>query len=679
MLNKLRHWQLSVDENHIAWLQFKYADGHANILNHNVFSELEELIEHFSKETPKGIIITSGHDSGFIAGADINEFSTMEDPKIAYDHLRYGQEIFSKFEALSCPTIALVNGFCLGGGMEFILSCRYRIALDDPKTRFGFPEVQLGIHPGWGGCERAPKLLGAPAALDLILTGRTIDGKTALRIGLVDALVPLREFTRAGVYFINKSAPKHELSWWKKLSNADFVRPLLARYLRKQLHEKVNEKHYPAPYAALELWEKVGPYSEDAYVKEAESVSRLALLGTTKNLIRVYFLRERLKKMSGTEKSTIKKVHVIGAGTMGGDIAAVCALYGFEVTVQDQALPMLAKTEKRANTLFSKKIAKNTLRVKTLDNLILDTTGEGVKHADLIIEAIPETLELKQKVWNEVEKQAKPSAILATNTSSIPLTDISRDFKNPARLIGLHFFNPVEKMPLVEVVNTPNSDQSILNAGYGFVKRISKLALPTHSSPGFLVNRVLLPYLLESVMILNEGTSAEQIDKSAVEFGMPMGPIAMSDAVGLDVCLAVAEHLAAEFGWKVPEGLREKVAAGHLGKKTGQGFYRYTASGKLIREHAEKTEKISDEKIAQRIIMRLLNEAVACLREKIVADADLVDAGLIFGAGFVPFLGGPLHYAKQLGIDTVVTQLEALTAEYGERFKPDAGWRELSW
>jgi 3-hydroxyacyl-CoA dehydrogenase/enoyl-CoA hydratase/3-hydroxybutyryl-CoA epimerase len=675
MNTTLRHWQPTIDGDNIAWLKLKYADGSTNILSHEVVQELETLITGFQQKLPRGIVILSANSNGFIAGANINEFTSLEKPEAAYERLRYGQKVFAALEKLDCPTVALINGFCLGGGLELVLSCRYRIVLDSEKTRLGFPEILLGIHPGWGGCERAPKLIGAPAALDLILTGRTVNAKAAKAMGLVDAVVPLREFERAASYYINKQPKKHQLAGWKKLTNAAGVRVLLGWYMRRQLHAKVIEAHYPAPFSALNLWEKVGPNAPNAYEKEAESVSKLVGNSTTKNLLRVYFLREQLKKVGESSTARLKRVHVIGAGTMGGDIAAWCALQGYDVSVQDQQLKMLASTEKRATKLINKKLNKKYDRQAILDHLILDTTGEGIKHADIIIEAIPEVLDLKQKVWESVEKQAKPDAILATNTSSIPLTEITANFKDPHRLIGLHFFNPVSFMQLIEVVNAPGTDVNILNTAYQFVKKINKLVLPTHSSPGFLVNRVLTPYLLEASALVVEGVPIKQIDHALEQFGMPMGPIAVADTVGLDVCLAVAEHLAGHYGWTVPEIIRDKVKNGQLGKKSGSGFYKYTKSGKpYLTDKSAGTSTLTDKEITQRLILRLLNEAVACLREKIVADADKVDAGLIFGAGFAPFLGGPLCYAQSVGIANIVQQLNELQKKYGDRFAPDKGW-----
>ncbi|MFI4955478.1 MAG: 3-hydroxyacyl-CoA dehydrogenase NAD-binding domain-containing protein, partial [Gammaproteobacteria bacterium] len=485
---KYRNWQVEIDGSNIAWLTLRYADGTTNILAYEVMLELQELVEQFSKETPKGIIIKSGYDNGFIAGANIHEFLELKTPQAAFERLRFGQQIFDKLERLSCPTVALINGFCMGGGLELVLACRYRIVLDNNKTRLGAPEILLGIHPGWGGTVRLPLLIGAPDALDLILSGRAVSAKSAKRLGLVDAVVPEREFLRAAEYYILHQPPKRKLRGWRALTNAKWVRPLLAHFIRNQVKQKANPDHYPAPYAVLKLWEHVGPHAKDAYQKEAESVSELVTHPTAENLIRVYFLQERLKKFATLHDNPPKHVHVIGSGTMGGDIAAWCALQGFRVTVFDQQLQMLANTRKRAYALFSKKLGTKFEVNYALDRLILDATtdtgvGAGVREADVIIEAVPEQLELKQKVWKIIEENAKPSALLATNTSSIPLPAITEHFKQPQRLIGIHFFNPVAAMQLVEVVTTEQTDEQSSQRAYQFLKMINHFPLPVKSAP----------------------------------------------------------------------------------------------------------------------------------------------------------------------------------------------------
>ncbi len=683
MTDTLKNWQAHTDEDNIVWLTLRYAGGSTNILTNEVMDEFKILLDGYKKSVPRGLIIMSGHSNGFIAGADIHEFLELKDSKAAFKKLRKGQEIFEQLAHLNCPTVALINGFCLGGGLELALACRYRIALNENKTRLGFPEILLGIHPGWGGCVRTPLLIGAPAALDLILSGKTVNAKKAKKIGLIDDMVPEREFTRAAKYFImHQPSPSH-LHGWRPLTNAALIRPLLGAIVRKQLEQKASSQHYPAPYAVLKWWIEVGPQAKDALEKEAKSVSELVLHPSTENLIRVYLLQERLKKMAGLHENPPQKLHVVGGGTMGGDIAVWSAVQGLHVTVYDQQLNTLASVRKRMMDMVTKRFWKKTDQDHAIDRLTLDQAAEGVKHADVIIEAIPEDLALKQKVWKSIQESAKPNALLATNTSSIPLPEIGKALPQPDRLIGIHFFNPVAILQLVEVVTTSKTNPELSELAYQYLKLINHFPLPVKSSPGFLVNRILMPYLLEAAMLLDEGIAPHLIDKAAKDFGMPMGPIEICDTVGLDVCLAVAEHLSQYYPAKIPDSLRSMVAAGKLGRKTGSGFYDYKhkkpqevfVPPEKPPNNASGKENISI--ITDRIIMRLLNEACACWREKIVEDADLVDAGMVFGTGFAPFRGGPLHYAQSLGLDAVLKKFSTLETHCGERFKPDEGWAAL--
>jgi 3-hydroxyacyl-CoA dehydrogenase/enoyl-CoA hydratase/3-hydroxybutyryl-CoA epimerase len=387
---------------------------------------------------------------------------------------------------------------------------------------------------------------------------------------------------------------------------------------------------------------------------------------TAENMIQAFLLKDRLKDFTKQTKFLASCVHVVGAGVMGGDIAAWCALKGMRVTLQDQNLDMIAKTYARAAKLFQKRLKSAHLVQQALDRIVMDPQGEGIAQADVIIEAVFENLEVKQAIFKNLETLAKKDALLATNTSSIPLKDISEVMQQPKRLVGIHFFNPVAQMELVEVVEPEHADSDIIQKACAFVGQLSKLPLPVKSSPGFLVNRVLMPYLLESVQLLDEGVQAEAIDKAAKDFGMMMGPIELADTVGMDVCLAVAQNLTQAFGGSVPRSLQEKVNKGQLGKKTGQGFYSYK-NGKPVKQQLSKTGAAQD--IAQRLIMRMVNEASACLREGVVADADLLDAGMLFGTGFAPFRRGPMHYAKQFGKEQLSELFCQLESQYGERFK----------
>jgi 3-hydroxyacyl-CoA dehydrogenase/enoyl-CoA hydratase/3-hydroxybutyryl-CoA epimerase len=672
-MSNYKHWQMRTDASNIIWLGMDRQDALVNSINNEVLDELNGLLHEISQiKNAKGLVIHSLKSKGFIAGADVNSFAHLEDTGAAVDFLRKGQAVFSYLESLSIPTVAMIDGFCMGGGLELALACNYRIATDDKHTRIGLPEVLLGIHPGWGGTVRLPRLIGGFHALsEVILTGRHLSASRAKSLGIVDDVVPLRQLARATVYYINNQPAKHTPSFLQSLSNYSFVRPLIAKLIRSQVEKKIKKAHYPAPFAVIDLWEKEGGVGERAYLKEADSVEQLITQNdTAANLIRAFFLRERMKSFAKGSDFEAKHVHVIGAGIMGGDIAAWCALRGIKVTLQDKSYDKIAKATSRAYQLFKKKLRKPRPIQAAMDLLIPDPEGYGVARADVIIEAVFENLEVKQAIMQEVEKKAKPTAIIATNTSSIPLDEISAVMKKPQRLVGIHFFNPVAKMELVEVVSSNKTAKEISHEACAFVNQIGRLPLPVRSSPGFLVNRVLMPYLMECVQLLNEGYSPELIDAAATSFGMMMGPVELADTVGMDVCLAVAENLTAHFGGSVPEKLRIMVKEGKLGRKTLEGFYRYK-NGKPIKQKVK--DMTGHTEIEHRLILRMVNEAAACLREGVVADSDLLDAGMIFGTGFAPFRGGPMHYAQQFGRDKLNELFTRLEAQYGERFKADTG------
>ncbi|HVV68517.1 MAG TPA: 3-hydroxyacyl-CoA dehydrogenase NAD-binding domain-containing protein [Gammaproteobacteria bacterium] len=671
-----QNWKLHIDEDHILWLSIDRKDSAVNSLNQEVIQEFDEILKSIAEDPQLvGVVISSAKSSGFIAGADIEQFVKLQTETEAFELIRQAQLVFDKLEALKIPTVAMIEGFCLGGGLELVLACRYRIADEGPKTLLGAPEVKLGLHPGWGGTVRLPRLIGAFPAMDLNLSGRSVSARTAAKLGLVDAAVPTRQLARAARYYILNKPPKHRPSLLQEMASYGWVRPLVAKMLDKKLAEKVNPEHYPAPYAIVKNWVKDGPYGKRAMENEAKSIAHLMMTPTSRNLVRVFFLQTRLKGLAKDVRFKAQHVHVIGAGTMGGDIAAWCALRGMRVTLQDRTPELIAPAIKRAHELFSKKLKLPRLVQAAMDRFNPDLTGQGVRNADVVIEAISENLQIKQALYQAIEPQLKPEAILATNTSSLPLDELNQVLKNPERLVGIHFFNPVAMMQLVEIVTGDKTDPAMADKAIAFVRSIDRLPLPVKSHPGFLVNRILLPYLLEAMLMLEEGIPAANIDAAAVKFGMPMGPVELADTVGLDVCLAIAEIMVGQYGSAVPEGLRQKVAKGELGRKSGQGFYKF-ANGKKVKQPVTEAA-ISPAVISDRLILRILNEAVACLREKIVADADLLDAGMIFGTGFAPFRGGPLHYAANQGIPVIVEQLQNLQAQYGERFRPDSGWELL--
>lgn len=671
-MNNYQHWEMTKDASGIIWLGLDRQNAAVNSINEEVLDELNGLVHEISKmDQVKGLVIQSLKEKGFIAGADVKILSGFKTPKEAVNFVRKGQTVFSALEALTIPTVAIIDGFCMGGGLELALACRYRIATDNKETKLGLPEVLLGIHPGWGGTVRLPKLIGGFHALsEVILTGAALPAEKAKRLGIVDDVVPIRQLNRAAVYFITHTPPRHKPSFLQSMTNLGWIRLIIAKILRQTVAKKVSQSHYPAPFAIIDLWEKESGFDERAYLKEADSVERLVTESeTSANLIRAFLLRERMKGFAKGCDFDAKHVHVIGAGVMGGDIAAWCALRGLQVTLQDQSYDKIAPAIARAYKLFKKKLRKPRLIQAAMDRLIADPAGYGIPRADVIIEAVFENIEVKQNLMRQIEAKARPHAIIATNTSSIPLDEISQVMQNPNRLVGIHFFNPVARMELVEVVSGAKTGADIVQAACAFVNQISRLPLPVKSSPGFLVNRVLMPYLMECMQLLDEGFAPEVIDNAAAAFGMMMGPVEMADTVGLDVCLAVAENLTTHFGGSVPHKLRQLVQAKKLGRKSGEGFYRYNKKGKPIKSKAPPTS--SHNEIATRMVLRMINEGFACLREGVVSDADLLDAGMIFGTGFAPFLGGPMHYADKFGHKKLAEIFHRLETQYGTRFKED--------
>lgn len=668
----MKHWHMERDADDLAWCHLNRQDSSTNTLSAAVLEELDGILEQLEQQIPRGVIILSDKANGFIAGADIVEFTTLQNLEEADALVFRGQRILDRLQALTCPTLALIHGFCLGGGLELALACRYRIAEDDSATKLGLPEVKLGIHPGFGGTVRLPGLVGATAAMDMMLSGRTLSARAAKKIGLVDHAIPRRHFSQAAREVLLQPPPRKNPGWILRLSNHRLVRPWLARILRRKVAAKANPEHYPAPFAIIDLWEKYYDRPLKMLAEERHSEARLALTDTARNLVRVYFLQEDLKKSGDKSLITPRHVHVVGGGVMGGDIAAWCALQGFTVTIQDRKHETLAKAVQRANTLYTRKLKQPRLVQAALDRLVPDIKGLGIGQADVIIEAIFEDVQAKQDLFRTLETQAKTEALLASNTSSIPLEVIGEALSDPGRLVGLHFFNPVAMMQLVEVVRGKHTHDQVMQRATAFTRHINKLPVPVTSSPGFLVNRILMPYLVEAVIMESEGIAAATIDASALAFGMPMGPIALADTVGLDICLHVAENLAQAYDLEVPERLRQLVQAGKLGQKSGTGFYHYRKGHKIGGKGGKVLTEVSD-----RMIMRFVNEAVACLREQVVDGDGMLDAGIIFGTGFAPFRGGPLQYIRHSGRDSLLQRMLDLEQKYGPRFKPDPGWRTL--
>ena len=673
--NTIKHWQLKTDSDNIAWLTLDRVGESANSLSKEVLLELKGHLDTLQKKPPRGLIFRSGKSSGFIFGADVREFLEFDTPDEAREAIKRGQFIMDQVDALPCPTLAMINGFCLGGGTELALACDYRVAGDD--ARIGLPEIKLGIFPGFGGVARSIPLLGAPAAMDIMLTGRALSARAARRIGLTDVVVPERQLITAARETILRRPHLHEPKWYLNLASNPLVRPLLARYLHKQVAEKASPEHYPAPYALIDLWKHYGDNKNALLAGEVRNVSQLATTPTAKNLLRVHFLQERLKSLGKSRDKSlpvVKHVHVIGGGIMGGDIAVWCASRGLNVTVQETRSEALAGMYGRAGKLYTRKLRQKHKITAAMDRIIPDPDGQGLADADVVIEAIYENLDAKHALLKDIEPRLKPDALVATNTSSLKLEDLDTVMNNPERLVGLHFFNPVAQMPLVEIVVGEQTDPMVTERTAAFAQKLGKLPMPVKSAPGFLVNRILMPYLLEAVKMVEEGIALQHIDKAATDFGMPMGPITLADTVGLDICLSVATILSGQSGGDAPLMLQKHVEDKQLGKKTGKGFYEWK-KGKPVKP--DNRDKVPPANLGERLMLRMLNESVACLREGIVGDADLLDAGIIFGTGFAPFRGGPMQYIKDRGENEVHEQLKQFAHHHGERFTPDPGWNNL--
>ena len=670
--------RLEVDADNVGWLTLDKPGSSANTLGRAVLLELQQQLQLLERRPLRGLVLRSGKPAGFIAGADIREITTLGSEATAIELVTLGQGIFSRLEALPFPTIAAMHGYALGGGLELALACRYRVAVGDSKLSLGLPEVQLGLHPGFGGTVRSVRLLGVRPAMSLMLTGRSVQADQALRLGLVDALVANREELEASARQILRVAPPpHRAPWLERLLSCPGVRLLLRPVLLRQVAARARREHYPAPYAMVDLWAKYGAHGAAAMNAEARSFVALLQGESARNLIRVFLLQDRLKALAGKSAAPLERIHVIGAGVMGGDIAAWCALRGLAVTLQDRELQLIEPALARARSLFDKRLSSPAERTAALGRLRADVEGAGVAGANIVIEAIFEDLEAKRALYAAAEPQMRAGAVLASNTSSLTLESLAATLTDPGHLVGLHFFNPVPQMPLVEVVHFPPTRPDVLATAMALTRRIDKLPLPCRSSPGFLVNRVLFPYLFEALHAAGEGIAFNAIDRAAVEFGMPMGPIELSDVVGLDVLLHVGEIVTRELRKQAPayvQTVRELVQQKKLGRKSAQGFYPWR-DGKIVRPAERGT---APEDLSDRLILALVNECVACLREAIVEDADLIDAGVIFGTGFAPFRGGPLTYARARGIEACVARLEDLASRHGERFRPDAGWSALA-
>nr|CRH04922.1 putative 3-hydroxyacyl-CoA dehydrogenase [Candidatus Magnetococcus massalia] len=667
------YWQWERDDAGVVWLTADHPERSANLLSRPVLEELNTILIQLEQWAPAALVIQSAKKAGFFAGADVAAFSEITEQSEAEALIERGQGVMDRLAAVSYPTLAWIHGHCMGGGLELALACDYRIARQSSDTRLGLPEVQLGIFPAWGGTWRLTRLIGELPAMQMMLTGKLLHPKQALKLGLVDELAPERLMERAVRDRLNQGVRPAKHGVVNRVLQLPMFRRLVAMRMRQQVEVKAAAEHYPAPHRLIDHWVANMGHHDRAMAGEVEGVAPLLSNPSTRQLVRLFQLKNRLKGMAQDKSAPLPNhVHVVGDGVMGRAIAIWCAFQGMQVTLQGLAPELLGAAVREAASMAKRKRLSREAHRALLDRLVPDLRGDGAYHADLVIEAIFENAAAKQKLFAELESKMRPEAYLATNTSAIPLQELASGLQRPERLLGLHFFNPVARMPLVEVVEGPQTDPQALQMGYRFVTAIKKLPLPVLSRPGFLVNRMLMPYLMEAVRMVDEGVDMQRIDRAATRFGMPMGPLALADAVGLDVCKAVGRELAATMGIGVPQKLLELVDAEQLGVKSGRGFYRY-GRGKP-KPNSRGRAFMQSRDITHRLILPMLNEAAAILQEGVVADPDLVDAGMVFGTGFAPFRGGPMHYAASLGEVGVVTLFQELEEHFGERFHRHDGW-----
>jgi 3-hydroxyacyl-CoA dehydrogenase/enoyl-CoA hydratase/3-hydroxybutyryl-CoA epimerase len=641
-----RHWRLESDLDGIAWLYLDRDDEKVNSLGSKVLEELESIVDKLEEDRPRGLVLMSGKPRSFIVGADVREFDATDDVEELRSNVREVHKLFQRIDDLPFPTVVAFEGYCLGGGLELALCFDYRIALDADHTRIGFPEVNLGIYPGFGGSGRSIRTIGGLQAMQIMLTGKMLRARAAKGMGLIDQTVDQHGSLRwAARNAILKKRRSRKPGLTARATTWGPVRKFLAGKMRQQTAKKARKAHYPAPYALIDAFEAAGDSCARMIRIEAEEVPKLLAGDTSRNLRRVFRLMEMLKAQGKRSDFKARRVHVIGAGVMGGDIAAWCASRGLEVTLQDREMKYVEPALKRAAGLFKRKLKTPTAVAAAKTRLIADVEGKGIAKADVIIEAIFEDRDAKRELFARVNKDAPRNAVIATNTSAIPLSDLSDVLDDPSRLIGLHFFNPVAKMPLVEVVyDAKKSDPDRVNDGSSFATQIGKYALPVTSTPGFLVNRVLAPYMRNAMKMHREGAPKEALDKAAEKFGMPMGPVELADTVGLDVGLGVIKTLMGDDAGEDRKVLEEMVEAGKLGKKSGEGFYRWKDGKPQRDDDAHKGHDL--DKLAEQLMQPYFDECRSCLEDVVVEDADLLDAGMIFGTGFAPFRGGPMHYLE---------------------------------
>jgi 3-hydroxyacyl-CoA dehydrogenase/enoyl-CoA hydratase/3-hydroxybutyryl-CoA epimerase len=698
-------FRLDVAPDGLGVLTFDLPGEKVNKLSREVLVELSEMLVRLSQDPRvRGLLVQSGKPDVFIAGADIKEF-TLLNPEDASAGSARGQALFEQFARLPFPTIAAINGVCLGGGSEFALACDWRVMSDSPAARIGFPEVRLGLFPAWGGSVRLPRLVGLSTALDLILTSKQLDARRARRIGLVDEAVPAaifddyaRRFARSKIAG-GKRAPRS--SRRSAAERALEATPLGRKLVFKKAREKVLAQtggHYPAPLEALAVIEETwGMPIEAALEVESRRVANVFGGAVQRNLLDLFLATEQVKKESGVDDPAVRprevtRVGVLGAGVMGGGIAQVAADRGIPARMKDIEPRALAHGYAAAASVWKESVARRRLTEREMTGRMARLSGtldySGFARCEVTIEAVVEKLEVKRAVLAEWEGAVPDTAIFASNTSTIPIGQIAAAAGRPERVAGMHFFNPVHRMPLVEVIRGEKSSDETIATIFALAKKLGKTPVVVRDMPGFLVNRILAPYLSEAVRLVRERCRIEDVDGTMRDFGMPVGPLALLDDVGLDVAVKAGEVLQAAFRERIKSGGDEAlVAAGRLGRKSGGGFYEYSggkrgepsaAAYAALRVEPATASPLSRDTIESRLVLPMVNEAAFCLEDGVVAGPGKLDLAMILGTGFPPFHGGLLRWADATGLPRVRSLLEELTGRFGSRFEPATTIRRLA-
>jgi 3-hydroxyacyl-CoA dehydrogenase/enoyl-CoA hydratase/3-hydroxybutyryl-CoA epimerase len=659
-----------------------------NMLGRAMMEELQALLSDVESRTDvAGVVLRSGKSDNFIAGADIKDFVQIRSALEGETLSRAGQAILDRLAAVRVPVVAAIHGSCLGGGLETALACRYRIATDDPKTVLGLPEVKLGIIPGAGGTQRLPRLIPLPVALDLILTGRNLKAKRALKAGLVDEVVP-REVLLTAARRAARALADGTLQPARagiRLQDR-LLRPVIFRKARASVQEKTGG-HYPAPPRAIDAVERgTATTLEEGLKIEAKHFGELAVTDVSRSLVSLFFATQELKKdtafLEGAKPREVKKLAVVGAGLMGSGIAAAAAGAGALVRMRDAQPEAIARGLRMAREVFEERRKRGSLSPREVQQKMdrISATAEltGLRRADLVIEAVFEDLDLKRRVLAEVEAATSEDAVIASNTSSLPIAQIARHSQRPARILGMHFFSPVHKMPLLEVVVTPDTDPGATATAVAFGRRLDKQVIVVRDGAGFYTSRALAPYMNEAARVVEEGAAVEDVDRAMTAFGFPVGPITLLDEVGIDVGAKVAKVMHEAFGPRMtpPAGMARVIEDGRLGRKNKRGFYTYDGKEKRVDESVyallpeRQPRRFEEREIQERLVFAFLNEAVLCLQDGILRSARDGDVGAVFGLGFPPFRGGPFRYLDQLGARFAVEVLERLHAAHGLRFEP---------